>query len=168
MLSKNRFTLRLCLAAVLLAGSAGAAQARVSVDIGIGLPFYGAGVGVGYYGGYGGYRGGWGRPWGPGVVVTAPVYGYGYGYPYGYYNTPVVVQAPPQVIVEQRPTVVAAAPSRPDPVIYPRNAQTAQQTEYDRQECNRWATTQQAAMADASVFQRAVEACMDGRGYTMR
>jgi hypothetical protein len=26
----------------------------------------------------------------------------------------------------------------------------------------------QAAMSDSSVFQRAVEACMDGRGYTLR
>ena len=36
------------------------------------------------------------------------------------------------------------------------------------QECNRWATTQPSAMADAQVFQRAVAACMDGRGYTVR
>ena len=43
-----------------------------------------------------------------------------------------------------------------------------QQTEIDRQECNRWATTQPSAVADAGVFQRAVEACMDGRGYTMK
>jgi len=27
---------------------------------------------------------------------------------------------------------------------------------------------QQAAMSNAGVFQRAVEACRDGRGYTMR
>ena len=47
-------------------------------------------------------------------------------------------------------------------------AQRAAQLEADRQECNRWATTQQAALADARVFQRAVAACMDGRGYTLR
>lgn len=46
--------------------------------------------------------------------------------------------------------------------------QSAAQTETDRQECSRWATTQPRAMADASVFQHAVAACMDGRGYTTR
>ena len=41
-------------------------------------------------------------------------------------------------------------------------------SEVDRRECNRWATTQRDAMADSSVFNRAVEACLDGRGYTVR
>ena len=41
-------------------------------------------------------------------------------------------------------------------------------TEADRQDCNRWATTQPSAMNDAGVFNRAVDACMDGRGYTLR
>jgi len=80
----------------------------------------------------------------------------------------VLLENPPAIGVMVNPVVVNAAPARPDPVIYPRNGQSAQQTEIDRQECNRWATAQQAALADASVFQRAVEACMDGRGYTMR
>lgn len=100
------------------------------------------------------------RPWGSGWVLVAP---------------PVVLAAPwvvqsarphaePVPAAEQLPT----PPSRPDPVIYPRNAQSAQQTEADRQDCNRWATTQPAALADAGVFHRAGEACMDGRGYTMK
>jgi len=78
---------------------------------------------------------------------------------------------PPQpVYVPQpvQPVYVQPAPSRVAPVIYPRNGQSSAQLEDDNRECNRWATTQQAAMSDASVFQRAVEACMDGRGYTMR
>lgn len=62
----------------------------------------------------------------------------------------------------------APAPSHAAPVIYPRNGQSNAQIEADSRECNRWATTQQAAMSDSSVFQRAVEACMDGRGYTLR
>ncbi|MFA6262652.1 MAG: hypothetical protein WC760_14400, partial [Bacteroidia bacterium] len=66
------------------------------------------------------------------------------------------------------PQPVSVPSTKPDPEIYPRNGQSAQQTEGDRQECNRWAVTQPSAVADASVFQRAVEACMDGRGYTMR
>ena len=112
----------------------------------------GVGVGIGYPPGYG-YRGGpWHRPWGPGFVVVAPPI---------FYDVP-----PPPVAVEAPPVSVVS--TKPDPVIHPRNGQGAQQTEFDRQQCNRWATTQQAAMADAGVFQRAVEACMDGRGYTMR
>lgn len=76
---------------------------------------------------------------------------------------------PPQpVYVQPQPAYTPPAPSRAAPVIYPRNGQSSVQLEADNRECNRWATTQQAAMADASVFQRAVEACMDGRGYTMR
>ena len=40
---------------------------------------------------------------------------------------------------------------------------------YDRYcACNSWATTQTNAMNDASIFQRATFACMDGRGYTVR
>jgi len=160
--------LRLGLAAALLVGSAGVAQARanVSVDLNVGYPsYYGApvlgGVSVGYghgygYRGYHGYRGGWG--WGPRFIIGAPIVAYGYGY-----GVPV---APPVVVAEQPP---ATAPlTLPEPIIYPRSGQDAQQTEYDRQACNRWATTQPAAVADASVFQRAVAACMDGRGYSMK
>ncbi|MGM9480641.1 hypothetical protein ACS5PN_05540 [Roseateles sp. NT4] len=77
---------------------------------------------------------------------------------------------PPQPVYVQpaQPVYVQPAPSRAVPIIYPRNGQSAPQLEADSRECNRWATTQQAAMSDAGVFQRAVEACMDGRGYTMR
>ena len=50
----------------------------------------------------------------------------------------------------------------------PRASQSPQQLEADCQDCKRWATTQPSAQADASVFQRAVTACIDGRGYTVR
>lgn len=89
-------------------------------------------------------------------------------------RAPDVVYAPPppppppvQTVYVPAP-VVGAAPSRAAPVIYPRNGQSAEQLEMDHRDCNRWATTQQAAMADGSVFNRAVDACMDGRGYTLR
>ncbi|WP_457425264.1 hypothetical protein [Roseateles sp. P5_E7] len=81
-------------------------------------------------------------------------------------------RAPEVVYVPQPaplpPPAPVYAPSRAEPVIYPRNGQSSAQLEADNRECNRWATTQQAAMADASVFNRAVDACMDGRGYTLR
>lgn len=108
----------------------------------------------------------------PSAYVSLRVGGLPYYYANGIYYTSVVggpgyvVAAPPpeaQVMPAPPPP-----PLRPEPIIYPRNGQGAQQQEADRQECNRWATTQPAAMNDASVFNRAVEACMDGRGYTMR
>ena len=59
-------------------------------------------------------------------------------------------------------------PAAAEPIFYPKNGQSAEAAETDRRECNRWATTQRGAMADASIFQRATFACMEGRGYTVR
>lgn len=87
---------------------------------------------------------------------------------------PDVVYVPPAPLPPPAPVYVTppppayVAPSRPAPVIYPRNGQSPAQMEFDQRECNRWATSQPAAMADSSVFNRAVDACMDGRGYTLR
>lgn len=181
--------LPVCLAMVVLALASGATQARtsVSVDLNLGLPI------GGYYGhSYGGPV--YAAPVYATPVYAAPAYGTVYnalpvgavsvrigGGHYwrhgGAYYRPwgpswVVVAPPPVVVPVARavPLVRAAppVPRRPDPVIAPRNGQSAAQTEYDRQQCNRWATTLPAAMAEASVFHRAVEACMDGRGYTMK
>jgi len=81
-------------------------------------------------------------------------------------SVPVAVTPAPVPSPEPISTPVPKAP--PVPVIYPRNGQSATETEADRQECNRWATTQAAALADGEVFQRAVAACMDAHGYTVR
>jgi hypothetical protein len=153
------------------------------------------GGGAGHRGGGSWHGGGWGHPgnwrggyWGPGAFLGgigiglgigaigyygSPYYGYGYGYP-GY-----VVSDDPGYVVPDAPvtTYVAPPPSgqpvpsssrAPEPIFYPRNKQSAAQTEADRQDCNRWATTQTGAMNDASIFQRATYACMEGRGYTVR
>jgi len=111
----------------------------------------------------------------PPAYVTLTLGGLPYYYAGGVYYRPVpegyVVTAPPpeaataQVMPAPAP---AAPPPRAEPIIYPRNGQSPEQLENDRRECNRWATTQPNAQADASVFNRAVEACMDGRGYTMK
>jgi hypothetical protein len=106
-------------------------------------PFWG-GIGFGLGIGLGTYY--YGAPWYPGYVLTVP--------------------APMVDVGTLPPAPVAMAP--PDPIIYPRNGQSASQTEADRQACDRWATTQPSAMADASVFHRATLACMEGRGYTVR
>lgn len=106
----------------------------------------GLGVGIGVARNYYYYHG---SPWYPGYVVVEPP-------PVAYYYEP---QPLPREPVARRP---------PDPIFYPREGQSAAQTEADRLACNRWATTQQSAMADASVFHRATLACMEGRGYTVR
>jgi hypothetical protein len=132
------------------------------------VPPYLVGPGPGHYRGGGHWHGpGWGgvalglglgalivaRPWEP-VIVERPTYIYADPPP------PAPPAAPPQG---------TPVPSRhADPVIYPSQGQSPEQTEADRQACNRWATTQPAAMADASVFQRATLACLEGRGYTVR
>jgi hypothetical protein len=168
---------RLAASAVLLAGATTSTHAGgVSVGVDVGLPVAGAYasaggpvgmVNVGYRGGHGyrgsPYRGGGGWGWGlglglgTGLLLAAPWY-----YPPA---TTVIVEQPPQTLVVPP---APPQPVRPEPVIYPRNGQTAQQLEADRQECNRWATTQPAALNDSSVFMRAVDACMDGRGYTTK
>lgn len=148
----NRPITLLALLAVLLALPADPAEAhgrgRVwgGVSIGIGLPLYYGPA----YGGYYGYP--YAAPWGyPGYAA----------YP-GY-----VVASPPQVVYEPVPAA-PAAPAAPDPIFYPNKGQSAAKAEADRQACNRWATSQPNAMADASVFHRATLACMEGRGYTVR
>ena len=122
----------------------------------------------GYRGGHGGYYRGSGWGWGLGLGIGA---GLLLASPWVYPGV-VVNQPPTTVVIEQPPQppvqVLPAQPARPDPIIYPRNGQSAEQLEADRQECNRWATTQPAALADSSVFMRAIDACMDGRGYTTK
>jgi len=104
---------------------------------------WGLGLGIGTYYAL--------APWyyPPGYVVTLPAPGYDPG-------------------IASPPLVTRSAPPAPDPIIYPNRGQTAAQTEADRQACDRWATTQPSAMADASVFHRATLACMEGRGYTVK
>ena len=102
-----------------------------------------------------------------GVGVGVPIGGYGHygpGYwgpyygPRYYYPPATVGQVAPQ----------QAMPTAPDPIFYPKSGQSPAQTETDRQDCNRWAASQPDAMADASVFQRASHACMEGHGYTVK
>jgi len=141
--------------------------------------------GHGWHGGGGGWHGGghsyyrgggwgWDPLWGVGLglglglVAAAPLY---YDQPNYVVVNPPVYYPPQTVYVNPAPVVTPAplaAPAPAEPIFYPRAGQTGAQTEADRQACNRWATTQHNAMNDASVFQRATLACMDGRGYTAR
>lgn len=132
----------------------------------------------------------WFRPFGGRFVVSLPPVGIVVpmlpsaaaslwigGQPYYYANNVYYAPAPggyrvvnpPQEAERARVEAPLPPPKPvPDPVIYPRNGQSAEQMEQDQRECNRWATTQRDAMSDPSIFQRAVAACMDGRGYTVR
>ena len=117
-------------------------------------------------GGYGHWHGHGHRHWGGvglGIAIGAPLF-----YPYGYapYDGAVLVAPAPLVYAE--PVPAAPPMARPAPVLTPRHGQSAAQMEADRRECDRWAVTQPAAMADAEVFHRATLACMDGRGYAVR
>ncbi|CAN5137624.1 hypothetical protein BH09PSE6_BH09PSE6_15480 [soil metagenome] len=100
-----------------------------------------------------------------GYTVVAP--------PPGAEGEPAIAQAPPPPPPTlppppqpQPPVQRAAGPV--EPIVYPRQGQTFQQTEADRADCNAWANGQPRATSDISVFQRAFAACLDGRGYTVR
>ena len=128
--------------------------------------------GGGYYGPRYGYRhGGNGWLWGGvGLGLGLGVASYYNSYPY--YADPGYVVVNPPVVYDNPPPVVYSAPVparfAPQPVIYPRNGQSAAKTDADANACSEWAGRQPNATSDASVFRRATEACMDGRGYTVR
>lgn len=160
----NRTIALLALALAALGLHAGAAQAhgRSGGGFVVAGPLVQGQIGFG--------RGHWrgGRVWGGvSIGIGAPWY---YYEPYGgpWYPGALLVAPPPVVYAEPPPVQAPAAKALPEPIIYPRSGQSPAQTEADRQACNRWATTQPSAMADASVFHRATLACMEGRGYTVR
>lgn len=131
------------------------------------------------------YHGGvWFRPNGGRYVVGVPPVGivvpflppayvtlWVSGAPYYYANGVYYSAAPGGYAVVAPPAEVAIVQTEPQPpsfVIYPRMGQAPAQTEADRIACNQWAGMQPGANTDPYLFQRAFEACMDGRGYTVR
>lgn len=93
------------------------------------------------------------------------------GTPYYYANDVYYAAAPGgYAVVAPPPVAVAAQPvaTAPTYILYPRNGQNNAQAESDRAACNAWAGDQPGGRLDWMVFQRAFEACMDGRGYTVR
>lgn len=171
----------LALACASMALVAGSAQAQNHGSRGGGHGYHGA---DGYYGGghyaprYGYRRGGNGWVWG-GVGLglglgLASYYAspwYGYSDPgYVVVNPPVVYEAPQSVY--SRPVYSQPVPARTyssaQPVIYPRNGQSAATLDSDANACSEWAGQQPNATNDPSVFMRGTQACMDARGYTVR
>lgn len=111
--------------------------------------------------------------------------------PYYYANSTYYMQVPQGYAVVAPPTRIAAvapqapvAPRAPTPeefFVYPRAGQDLAQQAADREQCNEWATGQTAydprfglaadddqATRKRSDYRRALDACMDGRGYTMK
>jgi hypothetical protein len=76
----------------------------------------------------------------------------------------------------------APSPSSDDLFIYPKNGQSPDEQARDRYECHRWAADQaafdptrpaggvtpEATVAKRSDYQRAQQACLEARGYTVR
>jgi hypothetical protein len=108
------------------------------------------------------------------------------GAPYFYANDTYYVWRPERrgyVVVDPPPEdqVVTTAPDSSDIYIYPKDGQSPQQEATDRYECNRWAEGETGfdptrpaggVPADASAsrrteYQRAMTACLDGRGYSV-
>jgi len=85
---------------------------------------------------------------------------------------PAPVSAPPVAIAPPAATVAQGGSSQL--FIYPRQGQSADQQNRDRSECNSWAVSQTGhdpANSGGQMdpdFQRAIGACLDGRGYTVK
>ena len=127
----------------------------------------------------GGYWGWW-APWAiiGGAAVLAPYYDPYYS-PY-YAPPPVVIREQPPVYVNPAPAVLPSSAERI--FIYPRKGQSEELQAKDRYECHRWAVSQigydptqpTSGMPETQLnqmradYNRAMDACLDGRGYTMR
>jgi len=57
----------------------------------------------------------------------------------------------------------------PQIFMYPKNGQSAEQTATDRTECQKWASDQAGSVAqNGANYNRAMAACVEGRGYSAR
>ena len=140
----------------------------------------------------------WYRPYGRGFVVDVPPFGlivpflplyytslWVGGIPYYYANDTYYTQtADGYVVVEPPKGEVAQAPptTAGQLFIYPRQGQNDKQQAKDRYECHSWAVSQigydptQPAVnvpeaqknQKRADYQRAIGACLDGRGYTVK
>ncbi len=107
------------------------------------------------------------------VVVERPVEGYVSGYvappaPAPVVAAPPVLNGPAPVYTQQEKTGQLFA--------YPRNGQSSTTATFDRIECEKWGTQQTGfqpgqspeTAGKRSDYQRAVAACLEGRGYTVK
>jgi len=143
------------------------------------------------------YGGAWYRPHGPRFVVVAPPFGLFVpflppyyatiwigGIPYYYANeTYYAHRGNGYVVVEPpRGDVSQAPPPAEQMFVYPRLGQSEKQQADDRYDCHRWAVSQTGfdptqppggpsegqQVEKRADYQRAMSACLDGRGYTVK
>ena len=135
-------------------------------------------------GGHSGGHGGWWLPWAVigGAAILAPYYSHYYEPP------PVIIREQPPEYFPPAPSVTPSSTERI--FIYPRQGQSEELQAKDRYECHSWAVSQTwreprkvsmeewtfiiKSMPEAqrnqmrTDYHRALDACLDGRGYTMR
>jgi hypothetical protein len=139
----------------------------------------------------------WYRPYGSRFAVVAPPFGlvvpflplyyttlWVGGMPYYYANEVYYTQTTGGYMVVESPKgeILQAPPSEEKMFIYPRKGQSEKQQSNDRYECHRWAVDQthfdptqppgsvpeaQASQKQAD-YRRAMGACLDARGYTVK
>ena len=148
------------------------------------------------YGHYGYWYGGWWFPW-VGIIPYLPFYyqtvwigGYPYYYADGDYYAPttdgyMVVNPQSQTVNPQSQAVPpqTGQQSTVEPstklFIYPRNGQSEKQQADDRYQCNSWAVGQTgydptkpadgtSSFQKNAEYQRAMGACLDARGYSVK
>jgi len=133
---------------------------------------------VGYWGG--GYWGWW-APWAVigGAAVLAPYYYSPYYAPY-YVPQPVVIQEQPRMYIQSAPSVPGTSAERI--FVYPRKGQNEELQAKDRYECHLWGVKQTGydptgptgGMPETKLkqmradYNRAMSACLDGRGYSVK
>ena len=84
---------------------------------------------------------------------------------------PTTAPSAPTPLYSSQPSATAS-----DIFVYPRNGQSAEQTNKDRYECHAWAVSQTGfdptvaggGSSRRADYQRAQSACLEGRGYTVR
>ncbi|MEL0169152.1 MAG: DUF6515 family protein [Pseudomonadaceae bacterium] len=141
-------------------------------------------------------RGHWYRPHGgsfivvlPPVGLSIPVLPNGYvtlmigGHPYYRYDDVYYVQRGAQYVVVDAPDSAHSSSAGSDELfIYPARNQTDKQQSQDRYECHQWGSNQTGydptqpyggvaasqSAASRADYQRAMTACLEARGYTVR
>ncbi len=139
---------------------------------------------------YGGHRGGYAVvgapyglyvPWLPAFTTVVMLGGMRYYYAnetYYLYHPNInqyEVVASPSAVTDALVTV-GAQPVGDNIFVYPKNGQSAEQQARDRYECHRWAADQtgfdptrsEGAQARRGDYLRAQQACLEGRGYTVK
>jgi hypothetical protein len=68
------------------------------------------------------------------------------------------------------PTAGAPVPGAEQSQIfmYPKNGQSAERQAIDKRECQQWASGQAGGASSGADYQRAMLACLDGRGYSVK